>query len=153
MSRLALGNPRCRSGRVIRCLLAINARGRWRGNREARSRRHERQVAGTTVEDLELYHEAARAGELQVRVYAAVFTPGTLDGSALDRLEELRQKYGDSPLFKTGALKFRVDGVIEAHTAAMLEPYANRPDSGETTVAPDDFNRSVRLADARGWQL
>jgi predicted amidohydrolase YtcJ len=111
------------------------------------------QVPGTTVEDLELYDEAARASELQVRVYAAIAAGGAPDTAALDRLEGMRQKFGDNPLFKTGALKIGLDGVIEAHTAAMLEPYANRDGSGQTKIAPDDLNRSVRLADARGWQL
>ena len=111
------------------------------------------QVAGAGEEDLELYDEAARAGELKVRVYAALRAHGTLDEAALERLETLRHKYGDSPVFKTGALKIGLDGVIESHTAAMLEPYANRADPGTPTIAPDDLNRSVRLADARGWQI
>lgn len=111
------------------------------------------QVAGGSIEDLELYDEATRTGELQVRIYAAISPAGTLDEPALERLEGIRQKYADGALFKAGALKIMLDGVIEAHTAAMLAPYANRPDAGDPTIAPDDLNRSVRLADARGWQV
>ena len=110
------------------------------------------QIAGANADDFELYDEAARAGELQVRVYAALSAP-TLDDAALDRLDEIKGRYTDSPLFRTGALKISVDGVIEAHTAAMLAPYSNRPDAGTPIVAPDDLNRFVRLADARGWQV
>ena len=111
------------------------------------------QVAGTTKEDLELFDEAARAGSLTVRVYAAVSTDGAIDEAALGRWEELRQKYADGALFKSGALKIRLDGVIESHTAAMLAPYANKADAGTPNIDPDTLNRSVRLADARGWQL
>lgn len=111
------------------------------------------QVAGGSVEDLALYDEAARAGELQVRVYAAISPGGSLDEPALERLEGIRRQYSDDALFKTGALKISLDGVIEAHTAAMLAPYANRADGGEPTLAADDLNRGVRLADARGWQV
>lgn len=111
------------------------------------------QVAGGTVEDLELYDEAARAGELGVRLYAALSTGGAPDEAFLERLEDVRQKYADGALFKAGALKIGLDGVIEAHTAAMLAPYANRADAGHSTIAPDDLNRGVRLADARGWQV
>ena len=111
------------------------------------------QVAGTSVDDLELFDEAARAGDLKVRVYAAVSTSGEIDGAALGRWEELRRKYADGALFKSGALKIRLDGVIEAHTAAMLAPYANKADAGIPNIDPDTLNRSVRLADARGWQL
>jgi predicted amidohydrolase YtcJ len=111
------------------------------------------QIAGGTVEDLEIYDEAARARELGVRLYAAVSTSGAPDEAFLDKVEPVRQKYADGALFKAGALKIMLDGVIEAHTAAMLAPYANRNDAGVPNIAPDDLNRSVRLADARGWQI
>jgi predicted amidohydrolase YtcJ len=111
------------------------------------------QDAWTTIEDLELFDEAARSEDPKVRVYAAVAATGTLDEPALDRLEELRRKYADGALFKSGALKISLDGVIESHTAAMLAPYANRSDAGTPKIEPDALNRSVRLADARGWQL
>ena len=110
------------------------------------------QVAGANPEDFELYDEAARAGELQVRVYAALSTPA-LDDASVERLEEIKKRYTDSPLFKSGALKIAIDGVIEAHTAAMLAPYVNRTDAGTPIVGPDELNRFVRLADARGWQI
>jgi hypothetical protein len=56
-------------------------------------------------------------------------------------------------VFKSGALKISLDGVIEAHTAAMLAPYANKSDAGTPKIEADALNKSVRLADARGWQL
>jgi predicted amidohydrolase YtcJ len=111
------------------------------------------QDASTSIDDLELFDEAARGGDLKVRVYAAVAPNATLDEFTLDRLEELRRKYADGAVFKSGALKISLDGVIEAHTAAMLAPYANRPDAGTPKIEADALNRSVRLADARGWQL
>jgi predicted amidohydrolase YtcJ len=111
------------------------------------------QVAGGTVEDLELYDEAARAGELGVRLYAALSPGGAPDEAFLDRMEGVRDQHADGALFKAGALKIGLDGVIEAHTAAMLAPYANRADAGVPNIAPDDLNRGVRLADARGWQV
>ena len=45
----------------------------------------------------------------------------------LEELEQVRTRFADDPLLKTGAIKLIADGVIESHTAAMLEPYANRP--------------------------
>jgi predicted amidohydrolase YtcJ len=111
------------------------------------------QVAGGTVDDLDLYAEAARAGELGVRVYAAISTNGASDESFLANLEPVRQKYADDALLKGGALKIMLDGVIEAHTASMLEPYANRAEAPPSKMLPDDLNEFVRLADARGWQV
>ena len=111
------------------------------------------QVAGGSLEDLAIYDEAARAGDLGVRLYAALSAPGAPSEAWLTDLEATRVKYADDPLFKAGAIKIAADGVIEAHTAAMLEPYANREGAGTPTVAPDDLNKGVRLADARGWQV
>jgi hypothetical protein len=111
------------------------------------------QVAGGTDEDLELYDEAARAGDLGVRLYAALTTTGAPDEAFLEKFEPVRQKFEDGALFKAGALKIGLDGVIESHTAAMLAPYANRTDTGVPNIAADDLNRGVRLADARGWQI
>ena len=111
------------------------------------------QVASGTVDDLEVYAEAARASKLGVRLYAAVSTGGARDEAFLSELEPVRQKYADDALLKAGALKIMLDGVIEAHTAAMLEPYANRAETPASNVLPDDLNRFVRLADAAGWQV
>ena len=112
------------------------------------------QVAGGTVDDLELYAEAARAdGGLGVRVYAAISTDGARDEHFLSELEPVRQKYADDALLKAGALKIMLDGVIESHTASMLEPYANRVEAPASNILPDDLNKFVRLSDARGWQI
>jgi predicted amidohydrolase YtcJ len=112
------------------------------------------QVAGGSIDDLELYAEAARTGEgIGVRLYAAMSTGGARDESFLSDLEPIRQKYADDALLKAGALKIMLDGVIEAHTASMLEPYANRVEAPPSNILPDDLNKFVRLADARGWQV
>ncbi len=45
------------------------------------------------------------------------------------------------------------DGVIETHTASMLEPYSNRPTKGMPNFTPEELNRIVSLLDRRGWQV
>jgi hypothetical protein len=45
------------------------------------------------------------------------------------------------------------DGVIEAHTAAMLAPYANKPDAGHANYTPQELQRLVTMMDRRGWQV
>ena len=78
----------------------------------------------------------------------------------LARLDAIGKEYPDDPLFKTGAVKINLDGVIEAHTAAMLEPYhvvGVEAPSIEARSAGDRSRRSEsqrqRLLDARGWQV
>jgi hypothetical protein len=45
------------------------------------------------------------------------------------------------------------DGVIESHTAALLEPYANRDTTGIPNYTPEDMNRIVSMMDGKGWQI
>jgi predicted amidohydrolase YtcJ len=111
------------------------------------------QNAGGGADNLDIFEEARRGGDLTARVYSAVGVDGGLREADLDRLDAVRQRHQDDAIFKTGALKIMLDGVVEGHTAAMLEPYANRPTAGTPSILPDDLNRTVRLADAKGWQV
>ncbi len=111
------------------------------------------QNAGGSAEDFALYAEARREGDLGVRVYSALSAAGVLTEPAIAELQDVAKQYPDDPLFKAGAIKIKLDGVIDAHTAAMLEPYADDTASGAPTMDPDAFNRMVRLLDAGGWQV
>jgi predicted amidohydrolase YtcJ len=113
------------------------------------------QDASAIADDLDLYAEARRDGELLVRIYAALKASGALSEQAVAELDALVKKYPDDPLFKAGAISIALDGSIESRTAAMLAPYADGPadDTGLLMVDPDVFNRTVRLLDARGWQV
>jgi hypothetical protein len=111
------------------------------------------QTTEDTLEDLELYDLLRRAGELTVRIYSAIRLDAPLSDSAVAGLENIRTKYPDDPLFKSGALSIRLDGEISTRTAAMLEPYEDASESGATSFAADDLNRTARLADAAGWQI
>ena len=111
------------------------------------------QNASGNIEDFELYAEAGREGDLGVRVYSALSTTGVLAEPAIAELDTLMKRYPDDPLFKAGAIKIVLDGAIEAQTAAMLAPYTSGTASSAPAIDPDEFNRMVRLLDARGWQV
>jgi predicted amidohydrolase YtcJ len=111
------------------------------------------QNASGNAEDFELYADARREGDLGVRVYSALSTPGVLAEPEIAGLDALAERYPDDPLFKAGAVKIELDGAIEAQTGAMLAPYAGGTTNGTPTIGPDEFNRMVRLLDARGWQV
>ena len=111
------------------------------------------QNANGSPEDVELWDELRRDGDLKVRVYHALSAgPGFTQADA-DRFEETRREHLDDPLLKAGAVKLMVDGVIETHTAAMLEPYSNRPTKGMPNFTREELNRLVALLDRRGWQV
>ena len=112
------------------------------------------QNASGSAADLELYEEMRRDKALMIRVYAALSGDAALTGDQLDALDRLRKKYDDDPLFKTGAIKLTLDGVIEAHTAALLAPYANRATTaGEPQISDEALRRTVGELDRRGWQV
>jgi predicted amidohydrolase YtcJ len=53
-----------------------------------------------------------------------------------------------------GAVKFMVDGVVESHTAAMLEPYSDDPAlEGKPFWESTNYNAAVAELDKRGLQL
>ena len=111
------------------------------------------QNAGGTPEDFEIYDELRATRGLDLRIYSAV----SVGHGELDRLPaftQLLEKYPDDPVLKAGAIKLMADGVIESHTAAMLEPYSNRPGvQGEPRFSTEALNRLVADLDKRGWQV
>ena len=112
------------------------------------------QNAGGSPDDLDLYNELRKRGELTLRVYQALSADASLTDADLDRLEQVRTRFADDPLLKTGAVKLMADGVIETHTAAMLEPYTNRPATkGHANFTPEQLNKVVAMLDRRGWQV
>jgi predicted amidohydrolase YtcJ len=112
------------------------------------------QDAGGAAADLDLFDRLRKRGELSLRVYQALRADPTLSESDIEALEQVRSRYADDPLLKTGAVKLIADGVIESHTAAMLEPYANKPAlKGNARFTSEQLNRVVAMLDKRGWQV
>ena len=111
------------------------------------------QNAGTSFDDVALYQQALRAGELQVRAYLAMSTSSSTTEADLDRMEETRKALGNDPTLTTGAVKIYADGVIESRTAAMLAPYENSKASGAPNLTADQLDHLVAMVDKRGWQI
>lgn len=103
---------------------------------------------------LELYNELLRQGELTVRFYMAnLIRPPQLTPEVIREVEENRRKNHDEWI-DAGAIKFLGDGVIEAHTAAMLEPYSDDPStSGHLNWDPTEYKKAVIELDRRGFQI
>jgi predicted amidohydrolase YtcJ len=109
------------------------------------------QHAGASPDELVLYDELRKSGELQIRLYASLsMAPGSSDASGLDAI---RAKYPDDPVLKAGAVALATDGPIDTHAAAMLQPWADHQTVTAPTYTPDELNRSVSQLDARGWQV
>ena len=95
------------------------------------------------------YREAERRGELTCRVVAALGTDASRGPEQVDDLVRLRAEF-ESDGLKPRAAKIFEDGVIEGRTAAMLEPYLDRPEyRGEPNFPAERLNPLVaRLAEA-----
>jgi predicted amidohydrolase YtcJ len=103
------------------------------------------------LDDIALFVRARDEGTLRSRLIAAMLClPGT-SAERLDALAEAKRTYADDR-FRVGPIKLYIDDVIEPHTAAMLEPYANAPTSGDTFWPPEEFAAFLRELERRGFQ-
>jgi predicted amidohydrolase YtcJ len=95
------------------------------------------QTTSGSAEDLALFDELRRSDDLDVRVYASLPVDPHITAPALDILDQLREKYSDDPLFKTGGVTVVVDD-------ASTERWASSGLLLQTLVAD---------LDKRGWQV
>jgi predicted amidohydrolase YtcJ len=103
--------------------------------------------------DLPLLERALREGQLTVRITGSVqMGPGAVEGP-IARAATLAKRLA-GPRLRFGAVKGYVDGVIEAHTAAMLEPYADPSHgAGHPNWEPAALDAAVVAADREGLQV
>jgi predicted amidohydrolase YtcJ len=131
--------------------LAALRRGFQWANEHGLTRVHS---AGQDFEELDLYDELRRHGDLTLRFYIAYFQdPPELRPQDLEAIEAARKKYRDDWI-DTNIVKFMVDGVVESHTAAMLEPYSDDPSlKGKLFWDVQKYKDAVAELDKRGLQL
>ena len=104
------------------------------------------------IDDLPLFAKARDEGALRSRVIAALFHTPDTTVEELDAFADAKRTYDDDR-FRVGPIKLYIDDVIEPHTAAMLEPYANRPDTvGATFYEPVAFAELIAELERRGFQ-
>src|SRR5262245_20408311 len=102
-------------------LAALRAGIHW-ANENGLTRVHS---AGGDFEEFDLYDELLRHGDLTLRLYVAYFqNPPELRPEDIAAVEDARKKFSGDWL-SAGAVKFMIDGVVESHTAAMLQPYSD----------------------------
>jgi predicted amidohydrolase YtcJ len=105
------------------------------------------------LENLPTYVQLKQEGKLPQRLQVALFhRRGTTDAE-IDKFAEAVKQYNDDT-FRVAAVKLYIDDVIEPHTAAMLAPYADRPDtSGVLDYPAEEFKQVVAKLDKRGFQI
>jgi predicted amidohydrolase YtcJ len=105
------------------------------------------------LDDLPLYQRAREEGVLACRLIAALFHPPGADLGLLEEFEAARRRHDDDRL-RVAPVKLYIDDVIEQHTAALFEPYADMPATcGATFYDPQAFADLVAELDARRLQV
>ena len=109
-------------------------------------------------DELEAYTDGARRGLLSCRVNAAFKAdPVTWlqqRSGFLDSRRRLEADDAASPWLSARTVKFFADGVIEAGTGFLLEPYEDTPHScGLPNWSAEGLKESVRTFDADGFQI
>ena len=112
--------------------------------------------AGVYPDDtvLDAYERLDVAGELGVRLRLAVmFDADRSVAEQVAEAKEVRARFS-GPLVRAATVKFFVDGVIEAHTGYLADPYADRSGfCGEPVWPPELLLEASRAAAAAGFQL
>jgi predicted amidohydrolase YtcJ len=100
------------------------------------------------------YAAMDKLNELTLRVVGALVWNTDLGLEQIDRLIEARNRFS-TPQFNAPSVKIWLDGVIEVHTAALLEPYTDRDDDhrGNLLIAPELLDTIVTRLDALGFQI
>ena len=109
--------------------------------------------ANASPEITATYHRADSLGRLTVRTLVALHVDPDRGVEQVHALDSLRRQYS-SPLVHVAEAKIFADGVIEAHTGALLEPYLDRPgDRGVLNLPPSRMDSLVHALDSAGFKV
>lgn len=106
---------------------------------------------------LRTYAEADRAGRLSARVRVSLDTEPEAGVAQVEKLVALRRAHR-TPRVAPDAAKIFIDGVLEAQTGALIEPYLNRDGSRSSNRGLPRYTRGALFAlitalDAAGFQV
>ncbi|MGD8330539.1 MAG: amidohydrolase [Acidobacteriota bacterium] len=108
--------------------------------------------ANADRQTLEAYAALARSGELTLRVRASMSVDLKAGLEQIDTLRQQRETYRGDRL-RAEAVKIFADGVIESHTAALLQPYLDTGDRGPLNATPAELDDLIVALDRAGFQI
>lgn len=116
------------------------------------------QNASGSIEELELYEELLLQKKLIVRYGAAFSANSKTSQEDIDRFTTLKKKFSNNSLLRADAIKFILDGVIESHTAVMINDYSDAGEKGRTAngtfaLPLEDYRRLTLAFDKAGFRL
>ncbi|WP_028245684.1 amidohydrolase [Pseudoclavibacter soli] len=101
------------------------------------------------------YRELEQEGLLHAHVSLGLWWDRARGLEQIDEFVERRAQLADHRLLRAGTIKIMQDGMVENHTASMLEPYADAGDAGQgaSFIAPDELDEISRRLDALGFDI
>jgi len=109
--------------------------------------------ASVDTTDLLTYQAIIAEDSLTARVVAALEVDPAAGPGQVAALERLRERFR-SPRLRPIAAKLFADGVLEAGTAALLEPYLGRHgDRGHSDYTPESLQAIAIALDRAGFQI
>ena len=109
--------------------------------------------ANASLEELRAYKTLETRGELTARVLAANHINPDKAESQIPELLKLKALY-NTPRLNANAAKLFADGVIESHTAFLLEPYLTQSGNrGPANYTQEKLTRLVAAFDRAGLQI
>jgi predicted amidohydrolase YtcJ len=115
----------------------------------------------TTIQDAGVFNEGImsaysnldKEGKLDVRIRGEQVCDPALGANQIPDLISERENYS-SDLVQMKTAKLLLDGVVEGHTALLLEPYADRPGFRSSPIwSPEVFNETIAALDKEGFQI
>ena len=109
---------------------------------------NEAYVGGPTYIALE------KSGNLTLKVSGAIVWNTDLGVEQISRILVARERFNTRRL-KARSVKIWLDGVLEVHTAALLEPYSDKEDGtkGELLIPPKMLREVITKLDALDFQI
>jgi len=112
--------------------------------------------------ELDKYKDLAINKKLYVRVFwgeHSKFSQENDNTNSEKRINQLIREYkfhdqDRGPLIEYGFIKYVIDGVLSTHTAALIDPYSDRPEIvGEPFYIQGEINRLVNRANSLGMPV
>lgn len=99
-----------------------------------------------------VFERLLQDGGFKVRVRAALPLVREPDAAVLERYRALRARHAKDDRLRFEAVKSMLDGVIDAKTASMLEPYTSGG-LGLPNWTDADLDRAIAVFDREGFQV
>ena len=112
--------------------------------------------------ELDKYKDLALNKKLYVRIFWGQHSKFSQEADSTNDQNEIKQllkqyKVHDQdfgPMIEYGFIKYVIDGVLSTHTAALMDPYSDRPEIiGEPFYIQGEINRLVKRANALGMPV